>query len=90
MIDRSDPVLAQLPQDDDLPMSFLRLPRNEQAWRGRLMAMLWLLYRDEAYAWSLALAPDPESEREAAVRAASDRLILALLAVAPLVAQERN
>jgi len=84
VIDRNDPVLARLPDDDDLPASFTRLPRAEQAWRGRIFAVMWILGRNEAYAWCMALAPDPDGENERAIREGADQRILDDLALAPL------
>jgi hypothetical protein len=84
VIDRNDPVLRLLPHDDDLPSSFLRLPPKEQAWRGRFFAAAWLLTGHEAYAWSLALAPDPDGASRRTVVSASDQQILDDLASCPL------
>ena len=64
MIERDDPVLALLPDDDDLPVSFRGLSREEQAWRGRLMLMTWILSGNETYAWSVALADDEPHNTE--------------------------
>lgn len=61
---RNDPVLRLLP--DEVPPSFLALPPEEQAWRGRYFLMTWALHEQHAaFAWSAALANSPEHVKEA-------------------------
>jgi hypothetical protein len=55
MIEGDDPILALLPDDDDLPYSFRILSRQERSWRGRLMLMTWIVTGNESYAWTVAL-----------------------------------
>jgi hypothetical protein len=84
VVDRNDPVLRLLPHDDDLPRTFLHLQPEEQAWRGRFFAVAWLLTGHEAYAWALALAPDPTGANRATILGASDQQILDDLTLYPL------
>ncbi|MBA3689042.1 MAG: hypothetical protein H0W81_09470 [Chloroflexi bacterium] len=86
MINRVDPVLGRLPDDDDLPYSFHRLSPKEQAWRGRLMLMTWIVSGNEAYAWSVALADDEphNTESRELVASVSDQSIIDELARRPL------
>jgi hypothetical protein len=78
MIERDDPVLALLPDEDDLPVSFRVLPADERSWRGRLMLMTWIVTGNEAYAWSLALAdgePHNTESRQLIASVPDERLI---------------
>ena len=78
MIERDDPVLALLPDDDDLPTSFRVLQPNEQYWRGRLMLMTWIVTRNETHAWSIALAdgePHNTESRQLVASVPDERLI---------------
>jgi hypothetical protein len=78
MIERDDPVLALLPDDDDLPISFRLLQPAERAWRGRLMLMTWIVTGNEIYAWSMALAdgePHNQESRRLVASVADTRLI---------------
>jgi hypothetical protein len=84
VIDRNDPVLRLLPHEDDLPRTFLQLHPKERAWRGRFFAVVWLLTGHEAYAWSLALAADPDGANQRTMVSASDQQILDDLALCPL------
>jgi hypothetical protein len=84
VVDRNDPVLRLLAHDDDLPRTFLHLQPEEQAWRGRFFAVAWLLTGHEAYAWSLALAPDSNGVSRRMMMSASDQQILNDLALCPL------
>ncbi|HEY5484620.1 MAG TPA: hypothetical protein VIK31_12590 [Propionibacteriaceae bacterium] len=51
-----DPMLAMLPSEP--PWGFQRLPREEQAWRGRAFLIAYVVTGSEAFAWSLALTRD--------------------------------
>ena len=52
-----DPMLALLPPEP--PWRFQRLPREEQAWRGRAFLIALVMTDNEAFSWSLALTRDP-------------------------------
>ena len=52
-----DPMLALLPSEP--PWGFQRLPREEQAWRGRAFLIALVMTDNEAFAWNLALTRDP-------------------------------
>ena len=52
-----DPMLALLPPEP--PWGFQRLPREEQAWRGRAFLIALVMTDNEAFAWNLALTRDP-------------------------------
>jgi len=86
MIERDDPLLALLPDDDDLPDSFRLLPQEEQAWRGRLMLMTWLVTGDETYAWLVALADSEphNTESRALVASVADSRLISDVAQHPL------
>ncbi|MDP9270150.1 MAG: hypothetical protein M3P14_04125 [Chloroflexota bacterium] len=84
MIDRADHVLALLPDDEDLPRAFGLLPAEEQAWRGRLFLIYWLLHRNEGYAWSIALSPGVPEDARQAVSEVGDQQIIGDLARVPL------
>ena len=74
---RNDPVLWLLP--DDVPAAFLRLSPDEQAWRGRMFLMTWILAGQHIqYAWWAAMNDDPlrPGVEKAAVLQADDRLII--------------
>jgi hypothetical protein len=71
MIEGDDPVLAFLPDDDDLPHSFRILSPDERSWRGRLMLMTWIVTGNESYAWSVAMADDEPHNTESRKLAAS-------------------
>jgi hypothetical protein len=86
VIERDDPVLALLPDDDDLPDSFRLMPQQEQAWRGRLMLMTWLVTDDETYAWSVALADSEphNTESRELVASVADSGLISEVALHPL------
>jgi hypothetical protein len=86
MIETDDPVLALLPDDDDLPNSYRRLDPDERRWRGRLMLMTWIVTGNEAHAWSVALADgEPHnSESKRLVTSIPDQRIVEELADRPL------
>jgi hypothetical protein len=75
-------VLALLP--DELPFTFQSLPPAEQAWRGRLFLMVWILYGHQAYSWSMALASGHEWEADMrrTVAETSDEYLAEAFAVA--------
>lgn len=52
-----DPMLALLPPE--VPLAFQRLPRDEQAWRGRAFLIAFVMTDNAAFSWSLALTRDP-------------------------------
>ena len=52
-----DPMLALLPPEP--PWAFQRLPREEQAWRGRAFLIALVMTDNEAFSWSVALTRDP-------------------------------
>ena len=52
-----DLMLALLPSEP--PWGFQRLPRVEQAWRGRAFLIAFVMTDNEAFSWSLALTRDP-------------------------------
>jgi hypothetical protein len=52
-----DPMLALLPPEP--PWGFQRLPREEQAWRGRAFLIAFVMTDNEAFSWNLALTRDP-------------------------------
>jgi hypothetical protein len=52
-----DPMLALLPSEP--PWDFQRMPREEQAWRGRAFLIALVMTDNEAFSWSLALTRDP-------------------------------
>lgn len=54
---RSDPVLGLLPED--VPLPFLTMPPEEQAWRGRYYLVAWAAGYEIGYAWWLALNDEP-------------------------------
>jgi hypothetical protein len=67
------------------PAPYLRAPATQGAGLARgFFAVAWLLTGHEAYAWSLALAPDPEGVSQRMMMSASDQQILDDLAVCPL------
>lgn len=74
-----DPVLRLLPGEP--PETFLALPPDEQAWRGRFFLMAWILTRNEPFSWDAALADDPDLNRQnrELVAATPDERILAEL-----------
>ena len=86
MIERDDPILALLPDDDDLPFSFRRLAPEEQAWRGRLFLMTWVISGHEAFSWSTALGDfEPHNtESRALVASVSDERLIEELRAHPL------
>ena len=84
VINRADPVLALLPDDEDLPRAFAHLSAAEQVWRGRLFAIYWLMDRNEAYAWAIALSSDVPDDARTAVEAVSDEQIVDDLVLVPL------
>jgi hypothetical protein len=51
-------VLARLP--NEVRFSFRRLTVQERHWRGRVWAMTWVIFGDEAFAWFAALAEDED------------------------------
>jgi hypothetical protein len=63
-----DPMLALLPAE--LPLAFQRLPREEQAWRGRCFLIAYVMTNGGALlSWSIALNTDPRHAVEGGVRA---------------------
>lgn len=62
-----DPILDLLPLD--VPDSYLTLPPDEQAWRGRFFLLLWSAGYDDWLAWIQAISNDP------AVRAIYDEAV---------------
>ena len=52
-----DPVLRLLPEE--IPSAFFQFSTEEQAVRGRYFLMTWVVIRDIAYAWWVALGYDP-------------------------------
>jgi hypothetical protein len=52
-----DPMLELLPPEP--PWAFQRLPREEQAWRGRAFLIAFVMTDNEAFSWNLALTGDP-------------------------------
>jgi hypothetical protein len=86
MTERDDPVLALLPDDDELPHSFRLLSKEERSWRGRLMLMTWIVTGNESYAWSVALADDEPHNTESRKLAASvpDQKLVDELGARPL------
>lgn len=55
----ADAVLDLLPLD--VPDSYLTMPPDEQAWRGRFFLLLWSAGYDDWYAWIMAIADHPEA-----------------------------
>ena len=86
MIERDDPILALLPNDDDLPISYRQLNADERGWRGRLMVMTWIVTGNETYAWSVAVADgEPHnSESKRLVASIPDQRLVEELAQRPL------
>lgn len=78
----ADPVLRMLPPEP--PTTFLRLSPREQAWRGRLFLMTWIVSGDQPFSWSAALADDEphNSESRALVASVPDERLLAELQAA--------
>ena len=52
-----DPMLALLPPEP--PWGFQRLPREEQAWRGRLFLLAYVHSNNVAFSWAMAMDPNP-------------------------------
>jgi hypothetical protein len=52
-----DRMLALLPSEP--PRGFQRLPRDEQAWRGRAFLIAYIQTDHIPFSWSLALTRDP-------------------------------
>lgn len=76
-----DPVLRLLPEE--VPAAFLSLDKREQGVRGRYFLMVWVLYRDIAFAWFNALADDPgdlKNMREMADGTPDENLLAAVSA----------
>lgn len=71
----SDPILRLIPTET-APSSFLAMPNDEQAWRGRYFLMAWWLTHDVTQAWWAALSIDAEQGR-ATVAGTEDEAIIA-------------
>lgn len=75
-------VLKLLP--DELPLTFQAFAAEERAWRGRLFLMVWILFGDQAYSWSMALATGHtwEGDMRRTVAETSDEFLAEAFAVA--------
>lgn len=73
----TDPILRLIPTDT-APASFLAMPNDEQAWRGRYFLMTWWLTHDVTYAWALALMADPVHGKAVVAQTEDDAIIAAM------------
>jgi hypothetical protein len=83
-----DPMLALLPSEP--PWAFQRLPREEQAWRGRALLIAFVVTDNEAFSWSLALTRDPvaaENNRMDVLQTRDEVIVQGLRDLAEMKAQ---
>ena len=69
-----DPLLQLLP--DEVPIAFLALPPEEQAWRGRYFLMVWAADFPEHYAWAHAMQETDAAEVKKLVESIEDQNIV--------------
>jgi hypothetical protein len=84
-----DPMLALLPPEP--PWDFQRLPRQEQAWRGRAFLIAFVMTDNAAFSWNLALTRDPvaaENNRLDVLHTWDEVIVQGLRDLAEIKAQE--
>jgi len=71
-----DPMLALLPPEP--PWVFQSLPREEQAWRGRLFLISYVMTDHAAFSWAFALNNEPVhvAEGKQVVAGTTDEVIV--------------
>lgn len=71
-----DPMLALLPPEP--PWVFQSLPREEQAWRGRLFLIAYVMTDHVPYSWAFALNNEPThvAESKLIVAGTADEVIV--------------
>jgi hypothetical protein len=73
-VQSDDPLLRLLPAE--MPLAFLALPPEEQAWRGRYFLMVWAADFPEHYAWAHAMQLTHAAEVKKLVESIDDRDIV--------------